>query len=636
VNKQKFIDYLRSPERLTEEQFTDLQTLLVDYPYFTIAKSMAARAARDLDHPSKSALVASAAIYATDRKHLKKFINGELVFLAEKPIVSDDSEITAKPTRTPELLATPDVPTRGDLQAESSSAEKAPTATVHPHTDGEVDQIIDELHRDMHDLKKSRMHFVEIQNQLDEEAASLTQRKVESKEEVPVEPTLETASEPELDAKSQAHASDVIEVSEVAEKAPEISPKSTPSNEAPIKFDLDALKRELALEEEKEKEEKSISKPESQPVPKEKKERPQRAPRVRRSDDEDDDEDMKEPPPVVNVPGSITNMSPAEENDEDDDFDMPLPRKRPANRPKKEVKKIKREDLEKILGKKAAGDESKTTPKEEKPKLETKTSETEKKPKETDITKEAPAEKTPRASRSDKQPMKIKRSDLAVGKSAFDKLEQKADQEANPASSSENKQEVSKDVNEKTSIETPVSKAPTVEKQEVAEPSSEKSTPVDLPSDTSLAVTPELPKDEEPARNSIKAFLDLGISVERTSVSRASSSRSKRGARANRSRPSDEGKSGGKDDDESGGTGSLIDKFIQENPSIQRRQLKDDKADLSQDSGKWNPELASEYLAQIYLDQGNTKRAILIYETLSLKFPEKKSYFAGLIEKLKK
>ncbi|NQZ78712.1 MAG: hypothetical protein HRT61_21745, partial [Ekhidna sp.] len=79
----------------------------------------------------------------------------------------------------------------------------------------------------------------------------------------------------------------------------------------------------------------------------------------------------------------------------------------------------------------------------------------------------------------------------------------------------------------------------------------------------------------------------------------------------------------------------IIDKFINESPSIKYQRSTESKSqDLSEESGSWDPNLASEYLAEIYLNQGNKKRAIEIYEALSLKYPEKKSYFADLISKI--
>ena len=100
-------------------------------------------------------------------------------------------------------------------------------------------------------------------------------------------------------------------------------------------------------------------------------------------------------------------------------------------------------------------------------------------------------------------------------------------------------------------------------------------------------------------------------------------------------RTPEQAKKGGKDDDDSGGAKSIIDRFLDENPSIKRKVQSDNKQDLSEESTHFSKELASETLAQIYADQGNKKRAIKIYETLSLKFPEKKSYFAALIKKLR-
>ena len=81
----------------------------------------------------------------------------------------------------------------------------------------------------------------------------------------------------------------------------------------------------------------------------------------------------------------------------------------------------------------------------------------------------------------------------------------------------------------------------------------------------------------------------------------------------------------------------LIDKFIVSNPRIEPQK---DKTYISNDviskpfieeSGS----LVTETLAKIYVNQGYYSKAIDIYEKLSLKFPEKSSYFAFQIEKVK-
>ena len=81
----------------------------------------------------------------------------------------------------------------------------------------------------------------------------------------------------------------------------------------------------------------------------------------------------------------------------------------------------------------------------------------------------------------------------------------------------------------------------------------------------------------------------------------------------------------------------LIDKFIITNPRIETQK---DRS-LLQEEDKSRPfveeeaGLVTETLAKIYVCQGYYSKAIDIYEKLSLKFPEKSSYFASQIEKVK-
>ena len=82
----------------------------------------------------------------------------------------------------------------------------------------------------------------------------------------------------------------------------------------------------------------------------------------------------------------------------------------------------------------------------------------------------------------------------------------------------------------------------------------------------------------------------------------------------------------------------IIDEFIDSNPKIKPikpSDIKNPTEDLSAKSTEFKPESSSEYLANIYIEQNKINKAIAIYESLSLKLPEKKSYFANLIKKLK-
>lgn len=80
---------------------------------------------------------------------------------------------------------------------------------------------------------------------------------------------------------------------------------------------------------------------------------------------------------------------------------------------------------------------------------------------------------------------------------------------------------------------------------------------------------------------------------------------------------------------------SLIEKFIKEEPQIQPpKPEKIDTENKARKSSEDNYDLVSETLASIYIDQMLYHKAIDTYKKLSLKFPDKKLYFAGQIQEL--
>lgn len=84
------------------------------------------------------------------------------------------------------------------------------------------------------------------------------------------------------------------------------------------------------------------------------------------------------------------------------------------------------------------------------------------------------------------------------------------------------------------------------------------------------------------------------------------------------------------------GSNHLIDEFIESNPKIVTdRENKSDK-DFSAESVEEKTELFTETLANIYIKQKAYEKAILAYEKLSLKYPEKSTYFANQIKNIKK
>ncbi len=79
---------------------------------------------------------------------------------------------------------------------------------------------------------------------------------------------------------------------------------------------------------------------------------------------------------------------------------------------------------------------------------------------------------------------------------------------------------------------------------------------------------------------------------------------------------------------------NLIDKFLQEDPHLDRNK-EIPEGDMGQESVK-QPELYSEKLAKLYIQQGHYDKAIASYEKLNSKYPERAAYFAAQILEIQK
>jgi len=77
----------------------------------------------------------------------------------------------------------------------------------------------------------------------------------------------------------------------------------------------------------------------------------------------------------------------------------------------------------------------------------------------------------------------------------------------------------------------------------------------------------------------------------------------------------------------------LIDKFINENPSI-KPISKEYQSNIAANNGGPEDELMTETLAKVYLEQKKYNNAIKAYDILILKYPEKSAFFADQIKKI--
>lgn len=86
-----------------------------------------------------------------------------------------------------------------------------------------------------------------------------------------------------------------------------------------------------------------------------------------------------------------------------------------------------------------------------------------------------------------------------------------------------------------------------------------------------------------------------------------------------------------------GSYSNIIANFIKTNPSINRPEDKtyDEEIALANKSLEESYDLVSETMAELFVKQGHIKKAIKVYEKLILISPEKSTYFAARILKLK-
>jgi len=546
VNKNELIVFLRDPSKLNSSHLNELEEIIEEDPYFLGAHLLLAKGSKTLKDPKTKKRVNSAAIYSTDRVLLKKYLSSNLFFLGQAVTEESAGKAKTKKERIQEEMVKKEPTNKVEpLQPKidrSPSALKSSTKQkeleIPSVPSGDLDALLDELTRDMENLKSSRHHFAEVQQKIEEEEAiseALNKNKIN---------TPEKADEIEVKEEASEIPKEVIKTA----KPKEDLPTSKPNKDA-IKIELDPTEEEIfskkleALAKQKEEqktapEEEQISAT-NEIIPS----RPKEDTETSDSEDERAEKSIDEPRFSRFATRSYLKDLSA---DFDDDFDF--------------------------FGDK----EEKTTEKatEEEPKLE------DKEVVATEAKKETPKQSTNKT--------KLTPADSKTEK----KEETKAKTKKEPAAKTQ----------QTSTAKTPRKTSPNKAKSTV------KST-----------------KKEE------KTVGTKGTTERKTA--KKTTPRKKNTSTSKKDNLGGESKDEGKANREV--QQQIIDKFIKESPSIKyTRKDEASSADLAEISSEWDTNLASEYLAEIYLHQGNKKRAKEIYEALTLKYPEKKSYFADLISKI--
>jgi tetratricopeptide (TPR) repeat protein len=168
VNKQKFVDLLRQPSSISDSNLAELEELVDQSPYFNSAHTVIARASKLLKSSQANKRVNTAAIYATSRKALKKYIQGATEFKeANISVVEPPREITTPGVQEiPKEVIVEHVKIEEVKVDSSNKDEPRSLLSASDH-----DSLIDEVYDNIEEWRKSRNHFLEYELSI-EEAAS--------------------------------------------------------------------------------------------------------------------------------------------------------------------------------------------------------------------------------------------------------------------------------------------------------------------------------------------------------------------------------------------------------------------------------------------------------------------------------
>lgn len=183
MNKQTFLELMKAPEKISEADFVELETLVKANPYFQNGHSILAHAGKKLKKASSPKKMSTAAIYATNRNIFKQYILGQVKF-------SQSQSSTATTATPPKATLKPLVAT----SPPPTTPRKAPTH----NTDEEQDALVKEIYENLEKWKASREHYLEYDKRHPEEIVIEDPFATSEPKETITEPEVTAASEPEV------------------------------------------------------------------------------------------------------------------------------------------------------------------------------------------------------------------------------------------------------------------------------------------------------------------------------------------------------------------------------------------------------------------------------------------------------
>lgn len=156
MNRQQFIDILKSPEMVSDSAFSELEQIIKDNPYFHSAYVIAANSSKLLKKKDAGKWMNTAAIYATNRNILKKYILGQVQF--HGAVVSEiaGNQIQTKPQSTPSGVSQQKQQVQDS--PEKSSLPKPPTNPKSPQ-----DHLLVDLYNNLEGWKKNREAYLQAE-----------------------------------------------------------------------------------------------------------------------------------------------------------------------------------------------------------------------------------------------------------------------------------------------------------------------------------------------------------------------------------------------------------------------------------------------------------------------------------------